>query len=67
MKAARERKSVASVIRDKIIESPIVTVTRREKRVDILLRKLKKLAARNAKENKGINFTKEVIKMRYEQ
>jgi len=67
MKAARERKSVAAVIRERIIESPIDTVTRREKRADILLRKLKKLAALNAKESKGINFTKELIKMRYEQ
>ena len=67
MKAAKERKSVAAVIREKIAQPQIDTADRRKKRADILLRKLKKLAALNARESKGVNFTKELIKMRYEQ
>lgn len=67
MKAALERKSVASVIREKIVEANGKGVTRDRKRADALLLKLKRLAARNAKESKGINMTKALIEMRYEQ
>lgn len=67
MKAAKERRSVASVIREKIFKSDTDKETTGKKRADILLRRLKRLAALNAKENKGINMTKAVIEMRYEQ
>jgi len=67
MKAAKERKSVAAVIRERIVESEIDKVNSRKKSAAALLRELEKLAEINAKENKGINMTKAVIEMRYEQ
>ena len=67
MKAARQRKSVAAVIREKIVEPQFNTADRRKKRAAILLRKLDKFRERTAKENKGINLTKALIEMRYEQ
>ena len=63
MKAARERKSVAMVIREKLSKRK----TQKKKKAEDLLRELKKLAEINARENKGINMTEAVIKMRYEQ
>jgi len=67
MKAARQRKSVAAVIREKISESEKKSLIRSKKRAAILLRKLDKFRERTAKENKGINLTKALIEMRYEQ
>ena len=67
LKAARDRKSVAAVIRERIVNADTYRVTKHKKRVSTLLRELEKLAEVNARENKGINFTKEIIKMRYEQ
>jgi len=67
MKAARQRKSVAAVIREKIGKSKGGTITRQKKRAAILLRRLDKFRERTAKENKGINLTKALIEMRYEQ
>ncbi len=67
MKAALEKKSMASIIREKIAGSDSKGAIRGKKRVDMLLSKLKRLAERNAKENKGINMTKALIEMRYEQ
>lgn len=63
IKAAKERKSVAAIIREKL--SP--TVVTRKKRADYLLKKLDRLAKRMEKENKGINMTQALIDMRYEQ
>ena len=60
MKAAKERKSVAAVIREKLIDN-------NQKDQSDLLGRLKKLGEKIAKENKGLNLTKGLIEMRYEQ
>ena len=60
IKAAKERKSVAAVIREKLLD------TKQKDQSDLLLR-LKKLGEKIAKENKGLNLTKGLIEMRYEQ
>ena len=54
---------VMDIIRERIGGLDSKSEIRGKKRVDILLNKLKRLAARNARENKGINMTyAEVIK-----
>ena len=60
LKAAKERKSVAAVIREKLVDN-------KPKDQSDVLGKLKKLGAKIAKENKGLNLTKGLIEMRYEQ
>lgn len=60
MSAAKERKSVAAVIREKL--------TGKSSAAELpLLKRLHQVAGNIAKENKGINFTQGVISMRYEQ
>lgn len=63
MQAARERKSIAAVVRER------VTMKRgeRKKNINKLMRELEKLAAENAKQNPGISFSEKLIEMRYEQ
>lgn len=63
MKAARERKSVAAVIREKLSEEKKGD----EKKRKDLLQRMEKLAQRIAKKSPGLNFTEGIIKMRYEQ
>lgn len=66
LEAARKRKSVATLIRDKVKKSKKRVI--RDK-VDIAaeLRELNNLAKNIAKENKGISLSKALIEMRYEQ
>ncbi len=61
MKAAKERKSVAAVIREKLVDG------NKQKTKDNLLEMMKDLGEKIAKENKGLNLTKGLIEMRYEQ
>lgn len=63
MKAARERKSLAVVIREKLGAKKANTAGNVKK----ILERMQKLGEEIAKENKGINFTKGLIEMRYEQ
>lgn len=63
MKAARERKSIAAVIREKLGAKRGST----KDNTSQLLKRMKRLGEKIAKENKGINFTKGLIEMRYEQ
>jgi plasmid stability protein len=63
MKAAKERKSVAAVIREKLETKEAVTQDDAKK----LLATMVELGDKTAKENKGINFTEGLIGMRYEQ
>ena len=60
MKAARERKSVAAVIREKLV------IESKQQKADNILELLKSLGRDIAKENKGLNLTKSLIEMRYE-
>lgn len=63
IKAAKERKSVAAVIREKLLPSAVA----RKKRTEKLLKELESIQKRMAKENKGIDLSKALIEMRYEQ
>lgn len=63
MKAARERKSVAAVIREKLRGD---TMTE-EKEAKKLLDRMEKLAIKIAKESKDLNLTQAVIDARYKQ
>lgn len=60
IKAARERKSVAAVIREKL------TIDTKVKNASIL-QMMKKLGKEIEEDSKGLNLTKELIEMRYEQ
>ncbi len=63
MKAAKQRKSVAAVIREKLTEGhPIANPNAKE-----LLDRMHSLAEKVSKENKGINMTQGLINMRYEE
>ncbi|OGH19094.1 MAG: hypothetical protein A2868_00230 [Candidatus Levybacteria bacterium RIFCSPHIGHO2_01_FULL_40_15b] len=63
LKAARERRSVAAVIREKLSEEKKTNNTK----VKRLLAMQQKISKKIAKENPGINFAEGLIKMRYEQ
>jgi len=65
IKAARERKSVAAVIRDRLNEQSFNTD--RQKHAEEMVAKMKAFGEKMAKKNKGINMSQELIKMRYEQ
>lgn len=65
MQAAQQRKSVAAIIRGKLIGKD--SAKTKKKRTKALLRSLDKLAKEIAKEHKGVNFTQGLIDMRYEQ
>jgi len=63
MKAAKERKSLADVIREKL-------GAKKENNADSakkILERMHKLGQDIARENKGLNLTKGLIEMRYEQ
>lgn len=63
MKAARERKSVAAVIREKLMEDTTIE----EKKTKNLLSRMNTLSERIANSTKGLNLTQAVIDARYEQ
>ena len=63
MKAARQRKSVAAVIREKLTEKSAVVHPDKKH----LLQRMQTLAKEIGEKSKGVNMTEELIKMRYEQ
>jgi len=63
MKAARERKSVAALIREELL----IKERKMAKRRKSLLRRLEAFRERMARKNKGINLTQAVIDARYEE
>ena len=63
MKASKERKRLADVIREKLGAKKANTADNASR----LLKRMKKLGEEIAKENKGLNLTKGLIEMRYEQ
>lgn len=63
MKAAKERKSLAVVIRERLGAKKANTSDNAKK----ILERMRKLGEEIAKENKGLNLTKGLIEMRYEQ
>lgn len=63
MKAARERKSIAAVIREKLSEENKTT----GKRKGDLLKKIDKFSQKIAEKSPGLNLTQAVIDARYQQ
>lgn len=63
LEAAHTRKSVASIIRDRISKKTKKDEVSTEK----LMADMEKFAKKMARVNKGINLSEAVIKMRYEQ
>jgi plasmid stability protein len=62
MKAARERKSIAAVVREKLSGEKTLT----DEKAKRLLQKMNSLREKIAKEHKELNLTKAVIDARYE-
>lgn len=65
LEAAKERKSVAAVVREKVTKKK--TMASKKVDVEAKIQKLNRLATRIAKQNPGLNLTKALIEMRYEQ
>lgn len=63
IKAAKERKSVAAVIRERLVSDPENRIKKREN----LVKQMQVLGKKIAKKNPGINFSQGIIDMRYEQ
>lgn len=70
-KAAKERKSVAAIIREataKIVEEKEETSEERRKKADKLIKEFRQLAKENSKYvPKGFNFTKALREIRYQE
>jgi len=64
MEAAASRKSVAELVRERVTKK---TTTIKKTDVDKFLKRADKIAKEISRQNKGINFTKGLIEMRYEQ
>lgn len=65
LEAAKNRKSVAQVVREKIVKKQIST--KKKKDVEKMLKELDKIAEKVAKQNPGISLSEKLIEMRYEQ
>jgi len=67
MIAARSRKSVADLVRKGV--NMIIKKEKGSKKANVtkMLKELNKLARENARQNPGLNLTKALIEMRYEQ
>lgn len=63
IQAARRRKSMASLIREKLDSKKPV----KRKKNNLLLDEFRRVAEIIEKENRGIDLTKKLIEMRYEQ
>ena len=63
MKAARERKSIAAVIRGQLLTKE----KKMPKKNKSLLKRLEAFRGRMGRKNKGINLTQAVIDARYEE
>lgn len=71
IEAAKKRVSFASLVREKIttttLKSDSKSKAKINKSAEKLLRKFKKVAKEISKETKGIDLSKALIEMRYEQ
>ena len=65
--AARHRKSLAAVVRERVTQKTAKDSHQKEKNVEKFMKKLDKLAKENDKQNPGISFSEKLIEMRYEQ
>lgn len=63
MQAARERKSIAAIMREKLVPKQ----KQSEKRTRILMKEFNRVAKANAHVMKGKSLSKLLIDMRYEQ
>lgn len=63
LEAARLRKSIAQIVRERITRKKV----EKKRNVEKMMRDLEKLAAENAGQNPGISFSDKLIEMRYEQ
>lgn len=63
LQAARERKSLAALIRQKLAKGKVA----KNKKATTLIRDFTQLAKQVAKENKGLNLTNALLEMRYER
>jgi len=64
MEAAKQRLSVAQVIRERISKK---SEANKNRKTEKLMKELKKIADENAKLNPGVSFSEKLIEMRYEQ
>ena len=64
LKAAKQRTSVAAIIREKIAGKKKIT---RKQSVDKLIKEMNEFAKKMARQNPGLDLTKALIDMRYEQ
>lgn len=62
MEAAKKRKSVAAIVREKVSKKKVV----KKKNIKDIMKKLDELAKENARQNPGLNLTQALIDMRYE-
>lgn len=63
IEAAKRRKSIAAIIRERINRKNKSSIPNTEK----MMRRLNRLARENDKQNPGLSFSKKLIEMRYEQ
>lgn len=63
MEAAKTRKSIAAIVREKVAPKTRVKKPNTEK----LMREMDELAKKMAKYTKGVSLSKALIEMRYEQ
>lgn len=63
--AAEKRKSLAAVVREKVVKAGGKRAKKRN--VEKMMRELEKLAKENARQNPGMSFSEKLIEMRYEQ
>lgn len=63
MQAARERKSIAAIVREKVSKKRV----KGKKSVEAIMKEVDKLAKETARQCPGLNLTEKLIEMRYEQ
>ena len=66
IEAAKKRKSVAQVVREKVSKKGAKKDTK-EKKVEALLKEMDEIAKETARQNPGISLSEKLIEMRYEQ
>jgi len=64
MEAARERKSVAELVRERVSHG---RKKKKKKSVDEMMKEMDKIAKDMKGQNPGLNLSKALIEMRYEQ
>mgnify|MGYP001583036850 CR=1 FL=1 len=67
LKAARERKSVAAIIRDKLSGKQVHKEEGQKRKREKLLKDMDKFGRAMARKHPGLNLSKALIEMRYEQ